>query len=330
MIALCMGDPNGIGPECLLKAAGSDALAEESLVLLGPGDFWHQESVRLGLAPPAPWKPGAPAPGAGERVWWCPDSTPAFVSDPGEIHADASAVAMHLVGQAVDGCLAGHFQAMVTGPVCKEGLVKAGYSWPGHTEFLADRCGSSQVGMLLIAEPLRVFLLTRHLPLREVADAISMDLLLRDLPLLCQALPWLGCEEGRVAVCGLNPHAGDGGALGDEELRIIAPAVKQLQQMGWPVEGPFSADTVFYHAARGAYAAVAAMYHDQGLGPLKLLGFEKGVNLTLGLPIIRTSPDHGTAFGIAGKGVADASSTVEAIRLASRLSQQTNPWASSS
>jgi 4-hydroxythreonine-4-phosphate dehydrogenase len=215
---------------------------------------------------------------------------------------------------------------MVTAPICKEGLKKAGFSMPGHTEYLAECCGTSRFAMMLIGGPLRVLLVTRHLPLRRVADAVTRENVRGAIAIAAEALPWLGCSKGRIGVCGLNPHAGDGGAIGDEEQRIIRPAVMAMRRRGIPAEGPVPPDVMFYQALHGQYDVVVAMYHDQGLGPLKMLAFESGVNVTLGLPMVRTSPDHGTAFDIAGTCRADATSMSAALKLAGKLSARTNPW----
>jgi len=173
---------------------------------------------------------------------------------------------------------------------------------------------------------LRVVLVTRHLPLARVAGAISQGAITEAVHLTAQALPWLGVRPKTIGVCALNPHAGDKGVLGREEITTIIPTLRALRRQGLAVEGPVPGDVIFHQARQGRYGAVVAMYHDQGLGPLKMIAFEEGVNLTLGLPIVRTSPDHGTAFDIAGKGVAHADSMAAAIRLAARLARRKNPW----
>ena len=181
--------------------------------------------------------------------------------------------------------------------------------------------------MMLFGDRIRVVLATRHLPLRKVADALTADAVVEAVEMLALALPWMGFRRARIGVCGLNPHAGDGGALGDEERTVIAPALARCRRRGWNVAGPIPADAIFHQHLAGKYDAVVAMYHDQGLGPMKMLSFATGVNLTLGLPIVRTSPDHGTAFDLAGRGVADPSSTCAALAWAARLAARKNPWA---
>jgi 4-hydroxythreonine-4-phosphate dehydrogenase len=213
----------------------------------------------------------------------------------------------------------------VTAPVNKEAIIRSGEAdFVGQTELLSDLAGTDRTAMMLLGADdrgrwLRVALATIHVPLREVAARLKKEKIELAIELAARACGDLGLPRARVAVCGLNPHAGEGGTIGDEELTTISPAVLNAQERGLDVQGPFAADTLFYHAFRGDYDAVVAMYHDQGLVPLKMIGFEHGVNWTLGLPFIRTSPDHGTAYDIAGQGIANPSSMVAAIRLAKRL-----------
>lgn len=218
----------------------------------------------------------------------------------------------------------GEIQAVVTGPIHKARMYEIGFPFPGQTEFLADRCGVKNFAMLLTGGNLNVALVTTHLPLREVAATLNQDEIVRVGLLLEDFLHRRGLRTPRIAVAGLNPHAGESGALGREEVETIAPAVAELQDacgQGAVVAGPFSPDTLFYHAANGDWDGVLCMYHDQGLIPLKLHAFHAGVNVTLGLPFARTSPDHGTAFEIAGKGTARADSMIAAIGLAVELAQ---------
>ena len=213
---------------------------------------------------------------------------------------------------------------MVTAPVNKEAIVRAGVSFVGQTELLSQCAGTERTAMMLLGEDergrwLRVALATTHVPLRNVADRLTQEKIVLVIELAAGACRDSGLARSRVAVCGLNPHAGEGGHMGTEEQTIIGPAVEQARSKGIDVLGPLSADALFYHAYRGEYDAVVAMYHDQGLAPLKMVTFETGVNWTLGLPFIRTSPDHGTAYDIAGKGKANPSSMQAAIRLAKKL-----------
>jgi 4-hydroxythreonine-4-phosphate dehydrogenase len=216
--------------------------------------------------------------------------------------------------------------ALVTAPVNKEAILRAGHAFIGQTEFLSNLAGTERTAMMLLGEDgngrwLRVALATTHLPLRAVPDKLEQSKIEMVIELAARACNDLGLGRARIAVCGLNPHAGEGGLLGDEESRVIAPAVRAAQSRGLHVVGPLAADTLFYQAYRGDYDAVVAMYHDQGLVPLKMIGFESGVNWTLGLPFIRTSPDHGTAYDIAGRGVANPASLRAAIHLAKKLAR---------
>jgi len=306
-IGITIGDVNGIGPEVALKAiCGDRRPAGVSFALVGPEANWREQIERFGAELANRDVEILPA---GEPVAW----------RPGEICADASRVALAAVDRAVDGCLSGAFDAMVTAPICKEGLHLAGIRVPGHTEYLAGRTGAERFGMMLVGGGLRVMLVTRHLPIAEVPPALSEGNVLEAIELAAEALPAFGLAAGTIGVCGLNPHAGDGGVLGREEIEIIAPAIRAAREKGLRVSGPVPADVVFHRALAGDFSAVVAMYHDQGLGPLKTIAFDEGVNVTLGLPVVRTSPDHGTAFGIAGKGIASARSMENAVALAAKM-----------
>jgi 4-hydroxythreonine-4-phosphate dehydrogenase len=212
-----------------------------------------------------------------------------------------------------------HLDALVTGPICKESWHLAGFNWPGHTELLAHRTKAKRHAMMFVSPRLRVVLATTHVPLYEIRHVLTIGRVFDPIDLGHQACLDLGIRNPVIAVTGLNPHAGENGHIGDEETRLIKPAIDVAQQAGIDVRGPFPADTVFIEAASGAYDLVVAMYHDQGLIPVKLLGWDKAVNVTLGLPIIRTSPDHGTAFDIAGRNAASDGSTRAAIELAAQL-----------
>ena len=214
--------------------------------------------------------------------------------------------------------------AKVTAPVSKENIIRAGHAFVGQTEFLSEIAGTDRTVMMLLGHDergrwLRVALATTHVPVKMISEQLTREKIELAIQLAAKACHDLRLPRARVAVCGLNPHAGEGGKIGTEEITTVAPAVLASQQKNIDAQGPFSADTLFYHAYRGDYDAVVAMYHDQGLCPLKLIGFDTGVNWTLGLPFIRTSPDHGTAYNIAGKGIAEASSMISAIRLAKQL-----------
>jgi 4-hydroxythreonine-4-phosphate dehydrogenase len=220
--------------------------------------------------------------------------------------------------------MSGELRALVTAPVNKEAILRAGHSFVGQTEYLSDLAGTSRTAMMLLGDdaqgrPLRVVLVTTHLPLRDVPGALSVGKVELAIELAAMACQQLDLPQARVGVCGLNPHAGEGGLLGTEEQTVIAPAITSMRTRGFQVTGPCAADTLMHQAFRGDYDVVVAMYHDQGLAPLKLIAFDRGVNWTVGLPFIRTSPDHGTAYDLVGRGVADPSSFCAALQLARQL-----------
>jgi 4-hydroxythreonine-4-phosphate dehydrogenase len=301
-IAVTLGDPRGIGPEVAFEAIRRRRAASEAAEYTAIG----AESAY----------PVAEAEGV------------AFESSGTHDGDDASAgrVAGRAIEQAVRGALDGTYHALVTAPIHKPSLRAAGWTVPGHTELLRDLTGTARVGMLMAAEltalggPLRVLLATTHHALREVPGLVTEALICEQAALLDEALrsDW-GIAEPRIALCALNPHGSDGGLFGDEEERILAPARERLAASGVDIAGPLPADTVFQRALKGDFDAVVAPYHDVGMAAFKTVAFGSGVNVTLGLPFIRTSPDHGTAFDIAGTGTADASSMEEALRLAERL-----------
>jgi 4-hydroxythreonine-4-phosphate dehydrogenase len=238
---------------------------------------------------------------------------------------EAAQAAVGWLREGAQRCLDGEVDALVTAPVNKEAIVRSGQAFVGQTEFLSELASAKRTAMMLLGQDdrghwLRVALVTTHFPLKLVPEQITQEKVEMTIELATQACRDLGLKRSRVAVCGLNPHAGEGGEMGTEELTTIEPAVKSAKGRGFDVIGPMSADSLFYYAYRGDYDAVVAMYHDQGLVPLKMIGFETGINWTLGLPFVRTSPDHGTAYDIAGKGRADARSMMAAIGLAKKLS----------
>jgi 4-hydroxythreonine-4-phosphate dehydrogenase len=215
--------------------------------------------------------------------------------------------------------------AIATAPINKLAFARAGLAWKGHTDLLAHLTGSDQVAMMFWSEPLKVVLASVHVPLARVAHVVTRQQVEGIIDVTARELPVFGIKDPRLALAGLNPHAGEGGVLGDEEQRVLEPAVEAARSRGIRIDGPFPGDTVFIRAVRGEFDAVIACYHDQGLIPVKLLAFGRAVNVTLGLPFVRTSVDHGTAFDIAGKGIADASSLIEAVLLAARLVQARLP-----
>jgi 4-hydroxythreonine-4-phosphate dehydrogenase len=306
-IAITVGDPAGIGPEIVLKALASAERADADYVVFGPMAVLLERASRWGL--PSPLDSGA-------RVVDVPTAGAIL---PGVISAAAGKAAAESVLRAVKEVQAGRVDAIVTAPLHKESLHAAGYHWPGHTEMLAETIGAPDVAMMFVGGGLRVVLLTIHRSLRSVPDAITAEGVRRVVRLLHRELPRFGATSRRIAVCGVNPHAGEGGLFGREELDVVAPAVRALAAEGLDVHGPFAADTLFVRATRGEFDAVVACYHDQGLIPVKLASFGKAVNVTIGLPFVRTSVDHGTGFDIVEKGIADAGSLLEAMRLAATL-----------
>jgi 4-hydroxythreonine-4-phosphate dehydrogenase len=312
-IGITIGDINGIGPEVALKAIVEGKWGHDvDFMLYGPVTEMKRQVRALKLELP-------------EFVYFR-DVGIDIRWNPGEIEVDASLAAEQAIRRVVESCLRGELDAMVTAPICKEGFHKAGINVPGHTEFLAELTKTKNFGMMLLGGGLRVMLVTRHIPLSKVAEVLSKQSIVDHIELTGEALKLFGIENGKIGVCGLNPHAGDGGVLGKEEIELINPAIKEAREKGFNVSDAIPADTIFYEALRGDYDAVVAMYHDQGLGPLKMIGFDEGINVTLGLPIIRTSPDHGTAFGIAGKNEASPKSMICAIKLAIEMASNPNPW----
>lgn len=323
-IALASGEPAGVGPELCVALALEElpcelvCLADESL-LAERARKLHPE-VALGRYARRSGDARAPHARGKLVVEHHPLARP---SVPGRPDTANVPYVLALIERAVAGALGGEFDAVVTAPVHKGIINDAGVAFRGHTELLAERTRSPRVLMLMTAGELRVALATTHLPLRAVSDAISVESLCEAAAILARELTrgW-GIAAPHLAVCGLNPHAGEGGYLGDEELRVIGPAIARMQAAGLRVSGPLPADTVFVPQVLARFDAVLAMYHDQGLPVVKHAGFERAVNVTLGLPIVRTSPDHGTALDLAGSGRADRGSLGAAVRLASRLAAQ--------
>jgi 4-hydroxythreonine-4-phosphate dehydrogenase len=317
-LALTCGEPAGIGPDLCLAAAQSRR--DHSLACLADRGCLEQRARALGLSVRLlDYRPGeACTRAAGElTVLHVPLAVPAVA---GGLDVRNGAQVVALIDRAVDGCLSGEFSGLVTAPVQKSLVNEAGIAFTGHTEHIARRCGAPLPVMMLVAGTLRVALATTHLPLRAVPDAIGIDGLLQVLRILDHDLrAHFRLERPRIAVCGLNPHAGESGHLGDEELRVIGPAIAQARAAGVDATGPWPADTLFVPRHLEGVDAVLAMYHDQGLPVLKHAGFGAAVNVTLGLPIVRTSVDHGTALDLAGTGRADAGSLAAAIALAAQL-----------
>jgi 4-hydroxythreonine-4-phosphate dehydrogenase len=323
-LGITMGDFTGIGPEVTLKALASELPADESrYVLIGDEAQTRELNKGLGLNLQIEAIRGNKT---SARISIC---NPLPESLPAGLPAGAALVARAAVAwlrEAAKRCLSKELAGMVTAPVNKEAIVRSGEQFVGQTEFLSQLAGTTRTAMMLLGQDdrgrwLRVALATTHVPLKKVSEKLTGDQIEMVIELAAQACRDLGLSRERIAVCGLNPHAGEGGHMGTEEQTTIGPAVAAAKARKLDVVGPMSADALFYYAYRGEYDAVVAMYHDQGLVPLKMIGFETGVNWTLGLPFIRTSPDHGTAYDIAGQGKANPSSMVAAIRLAKTLAQ---------
>ncbi len=319
-IAITPGEPAGIGPDLVVTLAQRDRDAE--LVAIGDPQLLLDRAAGLGLPlavrefdptlPPQPHRAGQLA------VASVPLAAPCL---PGSLNPDNARYVVETLHRAVDGCMSGEFAALVTAPVQKSVINDAGIPFSGHTELLAERTGTPQVVMMLVADNLRVALATTHLPLRAVADAITPGLLEQTLGILNRDLQQrFGLARPRIAVLGLNPHAGEGGHLGREEIETITPTLRRLASGGMQVQGPLPADTAFNPKVLDHCDAVFAMYHDQGLPVLKYAGFGHAVNVTLGLPMVRTSVDHGTALDLAGTGKAESGSLEAALALAIRMS----------
>jgi len=320
-IGISLGDVTGIGPEVTLKALALEAQSDGArYLLIGDAEHALRLNQKLGLNLPLHID-GKDDSGQFVICNPLPESLPANLPS-GSPAAARAAVAWLKDG--AERCLRRELDALVTAPVNKESIVRSGLAFVGQTEFLSQLAGTERTAMMLLGHDergrwLRVALATTHLPLKLVPEQLTAAKIRLAIELAARACADLGLPRARIAVCGLNPHAGEGGAMGTEELNVIGPAVLAAQRGGLDAVGPLSADALFYYAYKGDYDAVVAMYHDQGLVPLKMIGFETGVNWTLGLPFIRTSPDHGTAYDIAGQGKANPSSMVSAIRLAKQL-----------
>lgn len=306
-LAVTVGDPAGIGPEIVLRALATSERPDAECIVYGPMTSLLDRAQRFALQAPQD---------LGARVVDVPCTGPIEL---GRSSAAGGRAAAEAALRAARDALAGRVDALVTAPLNKESLHAAGYAWPGHTEMLAEAAGTGDVAMMFVGGPLRVALLTIHRALRSVPDAITAGELARIARLVHRELPRFGAERRRIGLCGLNPHAGEAGMFGREELDVMQPTAAALRAEGIDIQGPFPADSLFVRAARGEFDAVLANYHDQGLIPVKLAAFGRAVNVTLGLPFVRTSVDHGTGFDIVERGVADGGSLVEAMKLATAL-----------
>ncbi|KQW23250.1 4-hydroxythreonine-4-phosphate dehydrogenase [Afipia sp. Root123D2] len=326
-LALTIGEPAGIGPDIAIAAwVRRQELALPPFYLIGDGAFLAARAkilgVKLALANAHP----------ADAVALFADALPvvdgghAITAQPGQPDDSSAPAAIASIRQAVADVVAGHASAVVTNPIAKSVLFRAGFIHPGHTEFLAELSaagGPVPLPVMMLWSPeLAVVPVTIHLPLRDAITHLTSDLIARTARIVAADLrARFGIAKPRLAISGLNPHAGEDGSLGTEDQAIIAPAIATLRNEGIDVRGPLPADTMFHAAARKSYDCAICMYHDQALIPIKTIAFEDGVNVTLGLPFIRTSPDHGTAFDIAGTGKANPASLIAALRLAARMAQ---------
>ncbi|MHB1605192.1 MAG: 4-hydroxythreonine-4-phosphate dehydrogenase PdxA [Leptospirales bacterium] len=322
-LAITMGDPAGIGPEIIVKGWMEHEIRNIRKIAIGDPDLFRrlaqkyapelivqeisspdQSQTRdpsiLGVLPPQ-------------------HDDPLDEVTPGTSQVMAGRWSYYCVKTGVDLAMARKVSGIVTAPLNKKVLHAAGFNYPGHTELIAHLTGAQQVGMMLIGGPLRVILVTTHIPFREIAQKITKERVLETIQLAAHAMEMLAIPSPKIAVAALNPHAGEASLFGDEENRFIFPAVLEARSEGIDVDGPLPADTLYAKAAQGRYDVVVSQYHDQGLIPLKMLSFGHGINVTIGIPIIRTSVDHGTAYDIVGKGIAQTGSLIAAIRLASQL-----------
>jgi len=324
-LLLTMGDPTGIGPELIVKTLLDQSFEQNPSpveivgdvgVLCRAGKIFGTEGTSERL------KNGLYSLSFGDKkltVHSCSDleRTSVHYGQPG---TDCGKAMAKYIEYAISRCLDKTAAGIVTCPINKAAINAAGYRFPGHTELLAERCGVDKVVMMLAGERLKVCLVTTHLAYREVPDTLSCEEILQTIRITAQAFQQhFGIQQPRLAVLALNPHASENGLFGDEEQRVITPAIEAAKAEGINADGPHSADTLFHFAAKGAYDAVICMYHDQGLIPLKLLHFDDAVNVTLGLPIVRTSVDHGTAYDLAGTGKANTASLVAALKMAKQM-----------
>ncbi|MFV0262085.1 MAG: 4-hydroxythreonine-4-phosphate dehydrogenase PdxA [Kluyvera sp.] len=323
-VVITPGEPAGIGPDLAIQLAQRDWPLE--LVVCADASLLTERAKLLGLPltllPYAPEQPAKPQ--RAGTLTLLPVALHAPVT-PGELNVENGRYVVETLARACDGCLSGEFAALVTGPVHKGIINDAGIPFTGHTEFFEERSGAAKVVMMLATEELRVALATTHLPLKAVSDAITQDLLREVITILHDDLRnKFGLAEPHVLVCGLNPHAGEGGHMGTEEIDTLIPVLEEMRAKGMNLSGPLPADTLFQPKYLDHADAVLAMYHDQGLPVLKYQGFGRGVNITLGLPFIRTSVDHGTALELAGHGKADVGSFITALNLAIKMIVNSN------
>lgn len=319
-LAVTMGDPGGVGPEIIIKSLISPKVIDVCIPII-IGDFSVIKEALHILKVPSTLRiiksPDEAIPL--KNVIHCIDIGIVKKFKKNKPTAKGGRACVSYIKNAVDLALHKSVDGIVTAPISKEALKMAGFKWPGHTEMLADFTKTKDYAMMFIGEHLRIILATIHTALKDVPDSITPQKILKTIRFAKKACDMLKINKPRIAVAGLNPHAGEAGRFGKEEIKKIIPSIKIALKEGIPVSGPFSPDIIFYKAYNREVDIVVCMYHDQGLIPLKMIAFEKGVNITIGLPFIRTSPDHGTAYDIAWKGIAKPSSMIEAIKVAAYL-----------
>jgi len=312
-IGVTLGDPAGIGAEVVVKALlHMGDLPQAQFVVFGDRDLFLSAASLCGDKALAVEDRIADFRDEGRKV--------AHLAGTGKASAEGGEAAAAWIMAGIQAAMQGEIAALVTAPISKLALKMAGYHWPGHTEMLQEKTGAARAVMMMAGGGLRIAMVTTHVAVSALPQAITIEGILSTIAITADAMKrFFGCAEPKIGVCGLNPHAGERGRFGDEEKKVIRPAIERARQAGIEAFGPVAGDVIFRLALGGEYDAVVAMFHDQATIPVKLLAFETGVNVTLGLPIIRTSPDHGTAYDIAGKGCADERSMVQAIRLAARM-----------
>ena len=329
LLGITMGDPAGIGPEVIAKALKGTALRRLcSPLVIGSSDVMQQTVKWLKLKLTVRVVKGHEAVGRGpdDIAVLDPLERPLGSYQQGVVAPETGAASVEFIKKAVHLAQTGCIDGIVTGPINKEAINMAGCHYPGHTELLADLTQAQESGMMILGGPLKIMFVTTHVAIKDLPSLLTQAKIEKGIRLAHKAMTTLfGVKRPRIGVAALNPHAGEQGLFGDEEGRVILPAARAAQANGILASDPMPADTLFGKAARGEYDAIVALYHDQGLIPLKMVAFGSCVNLTVGLPIIRTSVDHGTAFDIVGKGIADPGSLIEAVSLAARLAQKRRP-----
>jgi 4-hydroxythreonine-4-phosphate dehydrogenase len=321
-ILITMGDPGGVGPEIIVKALGAPGGGKYCIPIMVGDTRIMSQALRLLRNPGKLGEITSPdeAENSGKPLYIINVKNAGLSSLPKNKPTAAGGKAcVSYIRKAVELAMQGQVDGIVTAPISKEALKMAGFAWPGHTEMLAEFSGTRQYAMMLVGGPLRVILVTIHTALKNVPRLLTIQRILDVIHLAKRACDMLNIRSPKIGVAGLNPHAGEAGLFGEEEIKQIAPAVRKANREGIPVSGPYPPDAIFHKAYQGEIDIVVCMYHDQGLIPLKMIAFDKGVNVTVGLPFVRTSPDHGTAYDIAWKGMANPSSMIEAIKLAAKL-----------